>query len=383
MIIQANRLTNQDKVRYIGFFTFAIVSCMPLLTVTIAGRGLLLYLSLLLLCGFVLRLYSKHFILEISIPLLMYLLFSIYQIVSYLWCPSFSVSSCIELIKCVLLIICVSTYEPNASEKRLIRIGTLIASAVICYNISVTNAGYALLNGRVSVIIFGVFQDPNYVCIMLLPSIAVLVDNMLNTERKLFLRFFSLVYIIVILSTILKTGSRGGLIASFVLIVSYIIYKYQLSIKMILVFLVVLLVAYIGFPYLLLLLPENVAARFSLAEIGRTGATGRTDIWRNAFKAFFDNPQYWLLGFGTGSSNAVIQSATHNFLIQLMLENGIMGLVLFGNFVISIINNVTTKNKNEKAFAMSLLLAAIAVSMGVSTTTNEYFWITLALCIIL
>lgn len=81
--------------------------------------------------------------------------------------------------------------------------------------------------------------------------------------------------------------------------------------------------------------------------VGDSTFTGRTDLWRNIFDMWKENPKYFLIGNGVGRTSRDILIGTplengganmaHNAFIQFTMDHGFAALVLLGVFALMIL----------------------------------------------
>ena len=100
-------------------------------------------------------------------------------------------------------------------------------------------------------------------------------------------------------------------------------------------------------PFLPLVLPSSIVSRFtSIGNLADTSTSYRVNIWRGAMHMLED---YWSCGIGIGESAwdtvypryslAAIEAAphSHNLFLQITVECGIIGLLLFLAFILLLI----------------------------------------------
>ena len=180
--------------------------------------------------------------------------------------------------------------------------------------------------------------DPNDLAFYLLSFLTFNFIFISKTNSK-FIRISSVVSLIVTALVILKTGSRGGLIALLSVITVLLFTKSQ-SIKLSFMSKAALcIVAFVSVQYTTintvrfktLLVPES--------DYNYTDETGRKAIWKTGIKLMLSHP---LVGIGMnafpegigrerkkeGAVSLKWQTA-HNSLVQIGAETGVFGLILF------------------------------------------------------
>lgn len=107
----------------------------------------------------------------------------------------------------------------------------------------------------------------------------------------------------------------------------------------------------------------------------------RSDIWEACFEMLRG---HWLFGYGTGVGNVrrmlhdtyhIRQPHAHNLFLQILLENGLVGLVLFGAILVLFVYNVyRLAKKGGKCRIMAVtLLASLAGFCGCSMTDYVFY----------
>jgi len=136
--------------------------------------------------------------------------------------------------------------------------------------------------------------------------------------------------------------------------------------------------ALILLDYLLLLLPEGLASRFTIQDVLESRGTNRLDIWIATLQAIQREPYKLLLGFGSGSSIPTLGIATHNFFLQLLLEVGAVGTWLFMSFFWCWLKRLMKAD----LICLSVMLGCLAMAMTLSVNTIYNFWVTFILSIV-
>jgi len=115
-------------------------------------------------------------------------------------------------------------------------------------------------------------------------------------------------------------------------------------------------------------LPQNVINRFlSVGDMGDTSTSYRVYIWMGTLNMLKD---YWFSGIGVGTEafnkiypmyaySGVIAPHSHNLYLQIITENGIIGLIIFVSmlviyFKMCVSTIITAKNKFLKALITGL-----------------------------
>lgn len=366
---------NREKVRLATIFAFLIAVSMPFSTINIGGVGILFLIGipLLILCAPIMINGIKKTSWKIETLLL--ICFFMYGIMAYVWTPSLSGDSIYNYMKNVLVVACLYCQPFNKKEKDVLLSGAIISCLIVCWFMLTDNSNVGYLEGRASIAIFGVLQDPNYLGFVFIVPMAVVVYCFLN-NKDFVIKGFCVVVASIILYCVLLTGSRGALVGLIAVAFVNIINKFENIWAKVTFCTLMIVLSILLFGYILKYLPSEIAMRFSIQDIIESRGTSRGDIWMKAFKTMYDFPYMTLFGFGTGSSVAVIGKATHNYIIQLLLELGIVGTGLFMFFLL----RSCWKMRND-TLCLSIIGGCMGLAMTLSVNTNYYFWITMTLAL--
>lgn len=365
------RIKKSDQpIRLVTIFAFLTVVCQPFHTIQIAGVGLLMLVGLPLLMLSVPALLSRFRRTSWDKATIVLAGFFVYNLFAYLWTPSFSPYSLYNYIKIIAIVMCLYTQAYNKREKNFLLFGAvLVCLIVFWFMMTGNNTGYK--SGRMTVAMFGVVQDPNYVGYLFLVPMAVAIGLFLNhksTVVKVVCAFLA----VLVLFCAMITGSRGALLGIAAVAVIAVISKFRGLWAKIAFCVVMAFLVLAAYEFILTLLPEHIAARFSIQLVLESRGTGRADIWLRAFQRVKETPHMLLMGFGTGSSHYLLDGwAAHNLIIQLLLEVGIVGTGLFLYFLWL----WSKRLAKQDPMCLSILAGCMAMAMTLSVNTIYYFWI--------
>ena len=367
---------NRQSVRLVTLVAFLLVVCLPFHTVSVFGIGLLMLLGVpLLLLSFptLLSRLRRTFWDRATVFLACY--FG-YNLLAFAWTPVFSANSVYTCVKVIIVVMCLYCQTYNSKEKKLLLWGSLISCVIVCwFMLTETNVGYE--SKRLTIAIFGVVQDPNYLGYLFLIPAAISLYQF-SLRQNLTWRILWAVLAGVILLCVLTTGSRGALLGVAAVVLTITLRRYRKFGSKLLFCLIMGLIISQFYFFVMSLLPEHIAARYSLKLIADTGGTGRWKIWMDAVQTMAKQPYKLLFGFGTGSSRALIGWATHNFLLQILLELGIVGTVLFSSFFWIWFKRLSVQDP----VCFAPFMGCMALAMTLSVNTNYYFWVTFILSIV-
>lgn len=114
------------------------------------------------------------------------------------------------------------------------------------------------------------------------------------------------------------------------------------------------------------LLPEDVAARYTIQAVEEDGGSGRTEIWRFLIDYSFRSRQalarlrhfFYLRDY---EKRRFQNGVAHNAFIQILNDEGMIGLLLF---IISIVSCLIRNIKREPLYACAYLsMLGFAISL--------------------
>ncbi|MGB9791724.1 MAG: glycosyltransferase [Thermacetogeniaceae bacterium] len=181
---------------------------------------------------------------------------------------------------------------------------------------------------EIMVRVFGTLDNPNILAQYLVPGI-VMAAALFLEERRPWARLLSLAAFGLASCCLYFTWSRGGILALLgALALFLLLYNRRL-------FMLALLLAILAAAYR----PGLIAARFaSVANLQDTSIAYRFIIWEIAWRIIKD---FWFCGVGVGTDAfrwvydrfytvyGVVAMHTHDFYIELIVEIGVFGFILF------------------------------------------------------
>jgi O-antigen ligase len=202
------------------------------------------------------------------------------------------------------------------------------------------------------------------------------------TYRQPLLRWTCRAYLPAAVVAIGLSGSRGGMAAATVALLFVPLSMTKLSPGRLLSSMVMLgLAGALAVAYV----PETLLERFSTIgtelEGGRIG--GRAKLWKAGLQAFAYKP---VAGYGTGHFRTAItpilggaSQVAHNSFISVLVEQGIMGFVLYMTMLASVFVAVMKLATLERRFGL-VLLATLGVAMlPLTWEDRRAVWVILAM----
>ena len=268
------------------------------------------------------------------------------------------------------LFICLSVVEYNERELKILEYVQVLLLIIITV-ITLCNGGS--IHNRTTLEIFGQESDPNYYVGFFIFPLTVTMKKIYNSKY----RIFYIIAALLAIYAVFLSGSRGGLLAILVTIIAFaIIYpKKTMNKFMILIcmLLSVLLLWYVIKPFL----SDTVIDRMSIEAVVETGGTHRTEIWVSMLDKIKNSSWEFIFGRGVGALHPMMVAGkvqlvvAHNHLIQVLHDQGIVGVIAF---VLLVVCCILRCIKKRQCVAIALL-GMLALSMSLSFNPSiKSFW---------
>ena len=141
----------------------------------------------------------------------------------------------------------------------------------------------------------------------------------------------------VFLLALLLTGKRGHLVSNFIaILLTSIVYTKYKNKKIFTTVIRAVVIILLIFIVLTIIFPEAATPIMRFIERkGRDQSSGRIQLYILALDLFYQRP---IMGWGIGTYNYLFGTGTHNMYLQVLSENGVIGLVclllvLFANIL--------------------------------------------------
>jgi len=265
----------------------------------------------------------------------------------------------------LLIIICASS-KKNENEleflKKVLAIsGWIVVGLMFFFNGSLEGGGE-----RLTVMVDGQEQDPNYLCGYMLFSVAYYLDIIFNKEKKV----WAIISILIFFTVVIATGSRGGTLAIILTCIFFYLLDNKNKHKIRNLFMILLVgfgVLYIANRYISM----DVLTRFTKEFNETNQGAGRLEIWESAMMSFSEFNIFNKF-FGVGSATIQYYTYTahvaHNLWIETLVELGVLGLVM-----LSVMYSIFIKYgfKLKSKIYLASLLGYIAMTMTMSLYTYK------------
>lgn len=236
--------------------------------------------------------------------------------------------------------------------------------------------------------VYSTFDNPNVLGQYLIMVIPVAFALMWSDKRFLAKVFYAFI-VAVMMACLIFTWSRAAWVAILLAIGFYMVMKDRRWASL-------LVVALLIMPFVL---PESIISRItSLGNMSDSSTAYRFSVWISSLRMAGD---YWMsgIGLGAGAFERVYQKYalngagfalhSHNFYIQLVVEMGILGIILFAFIMISTyrkIISIKDKNSSNKNIALAMggaligyMFQGVAENLWYNYRMILLFWIYLGI----
>lgn len=233
---------------------------------------------------------------------------------------------------------------------------------------------FSTIDGRVT----STLANPNVLAeylVMVLPFVAAYFLSDTHAKGKLSLLFSGG----SLLACLVLTYSRGGWLGFLFAAALFLLIYHRRTLYL-------FFVGLVSLPFLISLLPASIIERFSsIGNLGDSSTSYRVYIWRAVLKMIEANPLFGI-GVGEGAFAKVyplytlsgIEDAphSHNLFLQITLELGLFGLVIFLAFLFFFAQHMFTVFKKSPTAGRRILPAAgFCGIMGVLVHgMTDYVW---------
>lgn len=219
--------------------------------------------------------------------------------------------------------------------------------------------------------LFGVQIDPNNAAASALPAFALGIYFCTRVRRVSLKCVYGLLGAIAAY-VVLMTGSRGGMLAVAAAAAALLFFSTDLKLHQkvaVAALLVVGCILVLGF------LPQDTYAR--LFQDDYTDGSGRTELWGVVWNAFLTNP---IFGIGWGAATSLNGGmATHNTLLSMLSEQGVLGTVFF---VAPVIYAVAASFRDKNVLPIVLIVCAFIPALTIDAINKRFVWYGLTLALV-
>ena len=242
----------------------------------------------------------------------------------------------------------------------------IIITAITFYNDTT-------VHDRTTLSIFGQECDPNYYVGFFIFPITV-------TMKKIYTSRYRLFYIVIAflaVYAIILSGSRGGLLSILVVITAFSVIYPEKRKNKILILMCMLLSVFILWHVIKPFLSDTVIDRMTIEAVVETGGTHRTEIWASMINEIKNSSWEFLFGRGIGILHPIMIAGkevlvvAHNHMIQVLYDQGIVGVIAFLMLIICCIFRCIGKRKCVVIALFGMLALSLSLSFNPSV---KFFW---------
>ena len=360
-------------------------------TVRPAAWGLSIYFSLMALDSFDLSINSSLLRFVVLLPVLLSLfqlsdshlyfhplivlhglflclaLLSLYYTISL---PNTIRSDTTLALNTLLIVLMGVVIDFNASEIRLLEYALVLGGWIMVIMLLLFS-DYS--NGRLTIKMGEVAQNQNYIYGYL--TFSMLFHLLRYYDRRSLIHLLAAIAIVIV--TFL-TGSRGSIlsIAAVMILVSFhAVMQSKNKARNLMLFSVLVVGLFAMSRILLVLMPPEVAVRFSLDYIEEKGTTGRLSTWKALWDQFYHAPVLReLFGYGYGTTrllNTYNGNVAHNLYLDNLISLGLLGA---GLQIIIQLCSMVTLFKERRMTAFYTYFSLVFMCFSLSLTSYKPIW---------
>ena len=268
------------------------------------------------------------------------------------------------------LFICLSVVEYNERELKILEYVQVLLLIIITI---ITLCNDATIHDRKTLSIFGQESDPNY-------YVGFFIFPLTVTMKKICISRYRIFYVIIALSSIYSvflSGSRGGLLAVLVTISAFAAIYPKKTVNKGLILVCMLLSVLILWLAIKPFLSDTLIERMSVEAVVETGGTHRIEIWKSMLDEIKNSSWEFIFGRGISARHPMMVAGrealvyAHNHLIQVLYNQGIVGVI---SFLLLVICCFFRCIKTRRCVAIALL-GMLALSMSLSFNPSfKAFW---------
>lgn len=337
------------------------------------GSILKYYGIVIILIWIIIRLTDKKNIIIVN-SIMLFALWLFISFISILWSSDKSLGIYYFFAVANMVTISFMIVNINWKDEDVDRIKLLIEFSGMIYSfLMVTRKNLYHGEGiRYTLMLFGIEEDPNNIAGLLIPSSLIVLNCIVEGNKK-----YSIIHILalfIILTIIIMAGSRGGISALLIGIITYIILYFTRRTKIVMrslfyylqkpinikkgiyffmfVFAILVFINYIGVSINIELLNR---INFKNIISNNDGGSERLSIWQTGWTVF---KQTNLVGVGLGGSGVILGKGVHNQYLRILIESGIIALGLFVSAILALLYKL---NKNNNILGLSIIISMLVL----------------------
>lgn len=380
-VIHSNEISRKKRRWYVYLLSvYILITPLSMVEIPVVGSAMKMA-SIGVFVITLTLLYSDNIILKLRNPLILaWAAYVAYTFLSIFWSTNFneSLSTATGLIEVFLISFALTQVELRDEDIRTVEFAWIMVSLISLLMLFGGGGQQYEYGGRTTIVLSSGGADPNEFCAYFYMTLAILMVRLFQNKSKMMMPLY-LVFMAAIFYCILITGSRGGLFSAAAVVVVSWLFSTSISVKKIILLGITIASIYLAFVYLFAPnLPQSVLERFQLESMIADQGSGRTDIWRTALEDIFSGTTRVIYGYGPFGV-AFMRSVMHNQFLQALMDGGIIGLIIYLNFVIQLFLRAY---RNGPEFLGGVAGAMIAL---MTLTAYSYFkpvWIIFMMCLL-
>lgn len=340
--------------------------CLPFTVVTTPAGSLLKVVTMPIILVLSVRLMMGKSDLTVNYIHVFYILYVLYTISTlFVFYNDLSFTTVKDMVLGLLMLLLISVRIYNDREREWMETAWLIEGLFCIYICLTSTEVVSDAESRTVIRVLGYEEDQNQFCAYLIMPAIISVKRFIDRRR-----FYPLYAAILVLLfyAVLKTGSRGGLIGIAAGVSVYVMIGIKSVKTRALAVIGSVFAVFIFIAVVMPLLPGDVAERYSVSSVVESGGTGRFDIWRFLLSYSFQNPARFIRGSGIFSTYDIMHAegfgngVAHNAYIQIINDEGLIGMLLF----LAVIISCLLRNYKKAPVYACAFTALLAFSMSLT-----------------
>lgn len=260
-------------------------------------------------------------------------------------------------------------------------INSYVVSVVLLAVLSMMGIGVEITDDPTDrLLLFG--ENPNMIGMKAVFALIVLIYYLLNPNRK-WHRLMYVISMIPLLSMLIASGSRGGLLSFFLGVGAIVISQKTSGFRKIVLFISGLLFSTLLFNYIMI---NNDGFNSRMTYFLEEGETGRNVIWEAALNIIQDNI---IIGVGRPGAIPVMMEylgrpmGTHNVFLHVLVTTGVVGFMFFMIFIVRLSLRLYQKYRVDKNMLFIVLYVILLFNMFKSGgfINKTFLWLLFAILI--
>lgn len=296
------------------------------------------------------------------------LAFAVMAVISFLWTVS-SERTLTALktfgLNAMMVLVTGACFEYTAQEVRDLKCALIAGSWLM----ALLMLGFGQITGGRLILKLGKnVQDANYANGFMIFAISYHINGLMERRWK------HLLPLAFLMGIVFATGSRGGVVACAGCAGLSLVFAAQKGWKRTIVAALIIIAGGCGCLAIAARLWEEMLQRFSVSYLLEYGFTGRMDIWEHLVAVFEESNVFrQIFGYGYGTTTQLTVLAeipgvqgkvAHNLYLDMLLNLGVAGLVIFVGMHMSVLKSLRRHEDNMLAAVYgAFLIMCLSLSL--------------------